>query len=703
MRNKRSFLFIMVMIVSILFMPINVLGLEFSSSINNVYEIRRPESFFSGLAKTSQREVGQNSGENGWYLGYAYQYLPYKVAGTSADNYDYAVYCTKFGLPSPASNSYLVENGSLAASTCTKSDWSTNTNENIAISAGIANIVRSAEKTPGVKFSGGDLKTYYENELAINRFLYDRLNEDVYIQNSEGTNKITLFDQNRVDNAKTEYVRVKNFFDNNSSLGELKVTAPTDNKLTYDASAKIWKSNRFQVTNLSGKYADEERIISATIVDSNGKEWKNYAYVTIFAGSGTNDLSMQVGVCNNNSGNYCSRITKFETLPEGEYTIKASIGGEFNYRVAQNYSCGSLHQSITPTFTEAKTFSELKELEFKLSINGKGKIVINKVDADTKAGLSGAVINVKSDDGKINQNFPFNNLAQISITNLPNGTYTITEVTAPKNYKKSEKSYQVVISDTNLTETITIENTKENEEPSKTQFVLKKFDQDGKNLSGSTFRLYMGSLTNDFTLDSSSMQFNDQPVNERICVQEIEAPDGYKLNNSKICFTISENGEITLDKDYDFVSVYKEKSGIYGLRVTNYPSDKSVIKIKKVDSKDKTKVLKGAKLHIVDSNGKEVVESWVTTEDYYVFTGLAVGKYYIEEIEAPEGYSLNKSNKEFEIESNDTNLVIEVVNDKIVDVPDTLSNMSKLLIILAITGILTGAILIYKSKFSEVK
>ena len=59
--------------------------------------------------------------------------------------------------------------------------------------------------------------------------------------------------------------------------------------------------------------------------------------------------------------------------------------------------------------------------------------------------------------------------------------------------------------------------------------------------------------------------------------------------------------------------------------------------------------------------------------------------------------------KEFEIESNDTNLVIEVANDKIVDVPDTLSNMSKLLIILAITGILTGAILIYKSKFSEVK
>ena len=140
---------------------------------------------------------------------------------------------------------------------------------------------------------------------------------------------------------------------------------------------------------------------------------------------------------------------------------------------------------------------------------------------------------------------------------------------------------------------------------------------------------------------------------------------------------------------------------MYVLNVINYPVDKSIVKIKKVDSKDNTKVLAGAKLHIIDESGKEVVEPWITTTEEFVITDLKAGKYYIEELEAPEGYTLNKTKQEFTIESNETRITIEFINEKPVNVPNTLSNISKLVILLAVSGILVGAILVYKNKFSE--
>ena len=51
--------------------------------------------------------------------------------------------------------------------------------------------------------------------------------------------------------------------------------------------------------------------------------------------------------------------------------------------------------------------------------------------------------------------------------------------------------------------------------------------------------------------------------------------------------------------------------------------------------------------------------------------------------------------------SNNTQITLEFINEKPIDVPDTLSNISKLVILLAATGVLIGAITIYKNKFSE--
>ena len=124
----------------------------------------------------------------------------------------------------------------------------------------------------------------------------------------------------------------------------------------------------------------------------------------------------------------------------------------------------------------------------------------------------------------------------------------------------------------------------------------------------------------------------------------------------------------------------------------------SKVVIKKVDSSD-NKVIKGAKLQLTNENGK-IIATWVTDGTGYTITNLEIGKYYIEELEAPNGYSLNKNKVSFEIKSKNEQKTIEFSNDKIVEVPDTLSNKSKFLVMLAVAGILVGGILIYKNKFS---
>ena len=232
-------------------------------------------------------------------------------------------------------------------------------------------------------------------------------------------------------------------------------------------------------------------------------------------------------------------------------------------------------------------------------------------------------------------------------------------------------------------------------------FTLIKIDENGNKLNDSVFKYYNSTgESNTFDVSNKGVKFTDVTFNAKMCLEEVKSPVGYKLNSKKFCFKVLDTGEIKLDADYNFIKITKNKT-MYVLNVINYPVDKSIVKIKKVDSKDNTKVLAGAKLHIIDESGKEVIEPWITTTEEFVITDLKAGKYYIEELEAPEGYTLNKTKQEFTIKSNETRITIEFINEKPVNVPNTLSNISKLIILLAVSGILVGAIMIYKNKFSE--
>lgn len=87
---------------------------------------------------------------------------------------------------------------------------------------------------------------------------------------------------------------------------------------------------------------------------------------------------------------------------------------------------------------------------------------------------------------------------------------------------------------------------------------------------------------------------------------------------------------------------------------SSYPSNKTMIKIVKKD-KETEGVLKGAKFNILDEN-KNVIYSDVSTNEEGVaeVKGIMPGKYFIEEIQAPEGYTKYDKLVEVNLKFNET-------------------------------------------------
>ena len=85
----------------------------------------------------------------------------------------------------------------------------------------------------------------------------------------------------------------------------------------------------------------------------------------------------------------------------------------------------------------------------------------------------------------------------------------------------------------------------------------------------------------------------------------------------------------------------------------NYPPNKTSIKIVKEDTETK-QALKGAKFNIIDEN-KNIVYSDVTTDENgsVEIIGVIPGKYFIEEIQAPEGYTKYEGIIEIEVGFNE--------------------------------------------------
>ena len=112
--------------------------------------------------------------------------------------------------------------------------------------------------------------------------------------------------------------------------------------------------------------------------------------------------------------------------------------------------------------------------------------------------------------------------------------------------------------------------------------------------------------------------------------------------------------------------------------------------------------LPDTKIEIFTENGVKVFEGRTDENGKIIITNLPVGKYFILESDAPDGYILNEEKMWFSITENGEIVKADMTNEKIVEVPNTLQEKDILIEIISATLLLSGiGIIIYAKKKSK--
>ena len=262
-------------------------------------------------------------------------------------------------------------------------------------------------------------------------------------------------------------------------------------------------------------------------------------------------------------------------------------------------------------------------VHFKVNIvEEKGSLTINKVDADTGATLSGVTYRLFDASGNKITDMTTGADGRAVFSDLPLGSYSYQEISAPEGYVMDSTRYTVTISTSALHITEQRTNTL-----AKGSIEILKVDAETKQpLAGVVYRLFdaNGSKIADGTTDGNGkVTFSDLKPG-KYAYQEVSTVSGYLLDDTRYEFSLaSENLHVKVTRE-------------------NTPA-KGSLTIRKIDATGGP--LAGAELLLETStDGQSWTEVGKATTDS---TGAAkweelkLGtKYRITEIKAPAGYTL---------------------------------------------------------------
>ncbi|PEV42995.1 SpaA isopeptide-forming pilin-related protein [Bacillus thuringiensis] len=263
-----------------------------------------------------------------------------------------------------------------------------------------------------------------------------------------------------------------------------------------------------------------------------------------------------------------------------------------------------------------------------------GKMKLVKVDiSDKNKKLAGAKFHIEDPKGKIVGELVTNEEGEAISKDLPIGNYTLVEVEAPKGYELLKEKITVKIEKDAVVE-IKIGNKKLPDPMGKMKLVKVDISDKNKKLAGAKFKIEdsKGKIVGELvTNEEGEVISKDLPIGNYIVV-EIEAPKGYELLKDKIAVKI-------------------EKDTVVEIKIGNkkLPDPTGQFEIEKVDDKDSELKLKGAVFQVLDKEGKEVSRLITDEKGKVISNQLAIGKYTIKEMKAPNGYTLLRDPIEIEI------------------------------------------------------
>ena len=281
-----------------------------------------------------------------------------------------------------------------------------------------------------------------------------------------------------------------------------------------------------------------------------------------------------------------------------------------------------------------------KDAEVEIKIGNKklpdpmGKMKLVKVDiSDKNKKLAGAKFKIEDLNGKIVGELVTNEEGEAISKDLPKGNYTLVEVEAPKGYELLKDKITVKIEKDAEVE-IKIGNKKLPDPMGKMKLVKVDISDKNKKLAGAKFHIEdaKGKVVGELITDEKGEMISKDLPKGNYTLVEIEAPKGYELLKDKIAVKI-------------------EKDTVVEIKIENkkLPDPTGQFEIEKVDDKDSELKLKGAVFQVLDKEGKEVSRLITDEKGKVISNQLAIGKYTIKEIKAPNGYMLLRDPIEIEI------------------------------------------------------
>ena len=262
-------------------------------------------------------------------------------------------------------------------------------------------------------------------------------------------------------------------------------------------------------------------------------------------------------------------------------------------------------------------------VHFKVNIvEEKGSLTINKVDADTGAALSGVTYRLFDASGNKVADMTTGADGRAVFSDLPLGSYSYQEISAPESYVVDSTRYTVTIS----TSALHITEQRTNALAKGSIEILKVDAETRQPLAGVVYRLFdaNGSKIADGTTDGNGkVTFSDLKPG-KYAYQEISTVSGYLLDNTRYEFSLtSENLHVKVTRE-------------------NMPT-KGSLTIRKIDATGGP--LAGAELLLeMSTDGQswaEIDKSTTDSTGVAKWDNLKLGaKYRVTEVKAPAGYTL---------------------------------------------------------------
>ena len=330
---------------------------------------------------------------------------------------------------------------------------------------------------------------------------------------------------------------------------------------------------------------------------------------------------------------------KFVTDSAGTFTITDVAPGTTLIIKETRAKAGYILDD-TPQTVKVKS-NEVTTLEFRNQ--PKGNLIIVKQDSVTKEPLEGVEFKITYADGSYVDAeggtlsstglYRTDKAGKITISGI-SGTVVVTEIKTIPGYTIDENTRtQTVVVNPNDTQTLYFYNT-----PVGGLQIIKSDKDSGKRIAGVKFeiRKMNGEIIGTYTTDSDGVIYLPEAESGWYTVTELETASGYLLDTTPHRIEVKDGQTATLE-----IANRKACS----------------ILIHKVDANTGDGIY-GVTFVIYDSGRNPIMEVTTDQDGYaYIDKELAAGKYYIRELEAADGYILDKQYKTVYVEAGKTSTI----------------------------------------------